>query len=180
MDQKWTRFVENEFKNFEMFRACLVPIEKRSRHVWSSMKLTFQAYQVPIVTIVPGIPGPYYYRCSLHSPPLYKGDSYEPIKNVRIFYRKKDATIIGGCLIWLRQNDPKETDMSETRGLLLRLIWLRRLNQSLQWYDWDAKLTVHTNMTETPWSKLAQIWLRRPKNFCFRFSILHTWDYDTL
>ena len=58
-----------------------------------------------------------------------------------------------------------ETYMSETRGLLLRLIWVRRLNQILQWYDWDAKLTVDTNMTETPWPNLAQIWLRRPKIF---------------
>ena len=32
--------------------------------------------------------------------------------------------------------------MSETRGLLLRLIWLRRLNQSLEWYEWDTKVTV--------------------------------------
>ena len=79
----------------------------------------------------------------------------------------------------MRQNNPNETDMSETRGVLLRLIWVRRLNQSLQWYDWDAKLTVDTNMTETPWPELAHIWLRRPKKFCFRFSILHTWDCDT-
>ena len=28
--------------------------------------------------------------------------------------------------------------MSETRGVPLRLIWLRRLNQSSQWYDSDA------------------------------------------
>ena len=72
---------------------------------------------------------------------------------------------IGGCLIWLRQTNPIETDMSETRGVLLRLTWVRRLNQILQWYDWDAKLTVDTNMTETPWPNLAQIWLRRPKIF---------------
>ena len=69
--------------------------------------------------------------------------------------------------------------MSVTRGLLLRLIWLRRLNQSLHRYDWDTKLTIDTDMTETPWPKLAQIWLRRPKKFCFRFSILDTWDCDT-
>ena len=53
--------------------------------------------------------------------------------------------------------------MSETQGLLLRLRWLRRLNQSLHRYDWDAKLTVDTNMTATPWPKLAQILLRHPK-----------------
>ena len=47
----------------------------------------------------------------------------------------------------------------------MRLIWLRRLNQSLEWYEWDTKLTVDTDMTETPWPKLAQIWLRRPKFF---------------
>ena len=70
---------------------------------------------------------------------------------------------IGGCLIWLRQTNSIETDMNETRGLLLRLIWLRRLNQSLEWYEWDTKLTVDTDMTETPWPKLAQIWLRRLK-----------------
>ena len=78
-------------------------------------------------------------------------------------------THIGGCLIWLRQNDLNETDMSETRGVLLRLIWVRRLNQISQWYDWDAKLTVDTDMTETPWPKLAQIWLRRPKIFLSLF-----------
>ena len=52
-----------------------------------------------------------------------------------------------------------ENDLSETRGLLLKLIWVRHLNQSLQWYDWDAKLTVDTNMTETSWSKRVQIWV---------------------
>ena len=72
---------------------------------------------------------------------------------------------IGGCLIWLRQTDPIETDMSETRGLVLILIWLRHLNQSLDRYDWDTKFTVDTDMTETPRPKLAQIWLRRPKIF---------------
>ena len=69
--------------------------------------------------------------------------------------------------------------MSETRGLVLILIWLRHLNQSLDRYDWDTKFTVDTDMTETPQPKLAHIWLRRPKNFCFRFLILHTWDCDT-
>ena len=68
-----------------------------------------------------------------------------------------------GCLIWLRQINPIETDMSETRGPLLRLIWLRRLNQSMEWYEWDTLVTVDIDMTETPWPKLAQIWLRRPK-----------------
>ena len=72
---------------------------------------------------------------------------------------------IGGCLIWLRQTDPIETDMSETRVLVLILIWLRHLNQSLDRYDWDTKFTVDTDMTETPRPKLAQIWLRRPKIF---------------
>lgn len=33
------------------------------------------------------------------------------------------------CQIWLRQNNPIKTGMSETRGLLLRLIWLRRFKQ---------------------------------------------------
>ena len=47
-------------------------------------------------------------------------------------------------------------------------------------YEWDTKLTVDTDMTETPWPKLAQIWLRRPKKICSRFSILHSYDCDTL
>ena len=45
------------------------------------------------------------------------------------FYSKIDVvmirywlTNIGGCLIRVRQNDPNETDMSETRGLQLILI----------------------------------------------------------
>ena len=46
--------------------------------------------------------------------------------------------------------------MSETRGVPLRLLWLRRLNQSLHRYDWDAQ------------------------KICSRFSILHTWDCNTL
>ena len=32
-------------------------------------------------------------------------------------------------------------------------------------YDWDAKLTVDTDMAERPWPKLAWIWLRRSKFF---------------
>ena len=72
-----------------------------------------------------------------------------------------------GCLLWLRQTYPIETDMSERRGFPLRLIWLRRLNQSLNRYDWGVKLTVDTNMTVTPGPKLAQIWLRRPEKSLF-------------
>ena len=41
----------------------------------------------------------------------------------------------------------------------MRPIWVRRLNQSLDRYDWDVKPTVDTDMTETPWLELAQIWL---------------------
>ena len=37
----------------------------------------------------------------------------------------------------------------------MRLIRVRRLNQILQRYDWDAKLTVDTNMTETPQNFLS-------------------------
>ena len=66
--------------------------------------------------------------------------------------------------------------MSETWRLLLKLIWVRRLKQSLDRYDWDAKPTIDTDMTETPRPELAQIWLRRPKNFCSCILILHTWD----
>ena len=51
--------------------------------------------------------------------------------------------------------------MSETQGLLLKLICVRRLKQSLDRYEWDAKPTVDiddwdtstqtcTDMTETP------------------------------
>ena len=36
-------------------------------------------------------------------------------------------------------------------------------------YEWDARSTVETNMTETPLSKLAMIWLRRPKIFWLLF-----------
>ena len=58
----------------------------------------------------------------------------------------------------------------------MRPIWVRRLNQSLQWYDRDAKLIIDTNMTETPWPKLTHLWLRRPKKivFAFRFYTLET------
>ena len=56
----------------------------------------------------------------------------------------KVLAYIGRCLIWLRQTNPIETDMSETWCVLLRLIWARRLNHILQWYDWGAKLTVDT------------------------------------
>ena len=79
-------------------------------------------------------------------------------------------------LIWLHQNDPNETDMSETRGVPLRLIRLRHWNQSLLWYDRDVKLTIDSHMTEIPWPKLSRIWLRRPKNFVltFQFCTLET------
>ena len=47
-------------------------------------------------------------------------------------------------------------------------------------YERDARFTTETDIIETPWPKLAQIWLGHPNFFCFRFSILHTWDCDTL
>ena len=54
-----------------MFQAYLVPIEKRSRHVWSPMWLTFQAYPVPIFIEVPHILGPKFDQRSRHTwPPL--------------------------------------------------------------------------------------------------------------
>ena len=92
---------------------------------------------------------------------------------------------IGGCLIWLRQTDPFETDMSETRALPFGLLWVRRLNHSLNWYDWDAKLTVDTNITETPRPDLAPIWLRHPIFYDYIyewdvFYLWHTYDWDTL
>lgn len=49
----------------------------------------------------------------------------------------------------------------------LRPIWMRGLNQSLEWYDWDAKRTVDTEIIETP------------KN-CSCFSILHTFDCNRM
>ena len=90
---------------------------------------------------------------------------------------------IGGCLIWVRQNDPIETDMSETEAPPLVLIWLRHLNHSLQRYDWDAKLSVDTNITETPRPDLAPIWLRQPISDeyihdCDAFYLWHTYDWD--
>ena len=65
-DQKWTRFVEYAFENFQTFQACLVPIEKRSRHVWCSLWLTFQVYPVPNFTKVPHIPSPQWNQRSTH------------------------------------------------------------------------------------------------------------------
>ena len=60
-----------------------------------------------------------------------------------------------GCLIWVRQNVPNETDMSETRGLLLKLIWVRRLKQSCKthrwhWYDWDTSTQTCTDILRPP------------------------------
>ena len=74
--------------------------------------------------------------------------------------------------------------MSETEAPPLVLIWLRHLNHSLQRYDWDAKLSVDTNITETPRPDLAPIWLRHPISNeyiydCDAFYLWHTYDWDT-
>ena len=55
----------------------------------------------------------------------------------------------------MRQNVPNETDMSETRGLLLKLIWVRRLKQSCKthrwhWYDWDTSTQTCTDILRPP------------------------------
>ena len=73
--------------------------------------------------------------------------------------------------------------MSETEAPPLVLIWLRHLNHSLQRYDWDAKLSVDTNIIETPWPDLAPIWLRQPISDeyiydCDAFYLWHTYDWD--
>ena len=49
----------------------------------------------------------------------------------------------------------------------MRPIWVRREVYCCDWYDWDAWTRVCSDMTETP-------------KKCFRFSILHTRDCDTL
>ena len=103
--------------------------------------------------------------------------------------RLANRKLIGEYLIWLQENDPNETDMSETRSVSPGLIWLRRWNQILQWYDWDVKLTIDTDITETSWAKVLDPNFHRYdrdrlseslKNICSRFSVLHTWDCDTL
>ena len=50
---------------------------------------------------------------------------------------------------------------------------MRRLNKNLEQYDWDEKPTFNTDMTETPWLKLAQIWLRYPIFLFLHFDFLH-------
>ena len=74
--------------------------------------------------------------------------------------------------------------MSATEAPPLILIWLRHLNHSLQRYDWDAKLSVDTNITDTPRPDLAPIWLRHPISNeyiydCDAFYLWHTYDWDT-
>ena len=73
----------------------------------------------------------------------------------------------------------------------MRPIWVRREVYCWDWYEWDAWTRFCSDMTETPSLPLTLIWLRRldpilhrydsdaQKN-CSRFSILHTWDCDTL
>ena len=79
-----------------------------------------------------------------------------------------------GCLMWLRQTNPIETDMSETRSLLLietlepefGMIWVRHEAYGWHWYDWDTLTQTCTDMTETPKKILfslfdsTQLWLR--------------------
>ena len=74
--------------------------------------------------------------------------------------------------------------MSATEAPPLILIWLRHLNHSLQRYDCDAKLSVDTNITDTPRPDLAPIWLRHPISNeyiydCDAFYLWHTYDWDT-
>ena len=74
----------------------------------------------------------------------------------------------------------------------MRPIWVRHVVHRWDWCEWDAWTWVWTDMTETrnppltliwvyhmtetPRPDFAQIWLRRPKKFCFCILILHTWD----
>ena len=56
---------------------------------------------------------------------------------------------------------------------------------SLNWYNWDAKLNVNTNITETPRPDLAPIWLRHPifHEYIYGWDAVylwHTYDWDTL
>ena len=54
--------------------------------------------------------------------------------------------------------------MSKTRGLLMKLIWVRRKTHRWHWYDWDTSFPTCTDRTETP------------KKICSCLLILHTLD----
>ena len=64
---------------------------------------------------------------------------------------------------------PDMSAPNETRGLPLILIWLRRLNQSLDRYDWDSKPTVDTYRGEPLRSAFLKAmrtkWECTPNNF---------------
>ena len=49
------------------------------------------------------------------------------------------------------------------KSIRLRPIWVRREVFPWDWYDWDTGTRVWSDMTETPRSKLTEIWLRLPK-----------------
>ena len=69
--------------------------------------------------------------------------------------------------IWLRQTNPIKTVMSETRDLLLRLIWLRRFKQlgtSTPRYDWESSQ-----------SYLSQEWTSQSRISLISVSIWQVW-----
>ena len=55
-----------------------------------------------------------------------------------------------------------EANMSETRGLFLRRIWLRPFQSPSEWNAWTRVWSV---ITETRNSPLTQIWLRRKQSY---------------
>ena len=76
---------------------------------------------------------------------------------------------IGECLIWVRQNDQNETDMSETRGLLLKLMWVRHLDPNLHRYDWDAQKNFSSLFLILTQSQVCKIKMQE-QNFFGRLS----------
>ena len=55
---------------------------------------------------------------------------------------------------WPKSFGPNETDISETRGLVLKLIWVSRLKHSLDRYVWDAKPTENFHRNFWSWRSL--------------------------
>ena len=70
-----------------------------------------------------------------------------------------------------------KTDMIETFEPEFWVISLRSKVYRWHWYDWDC-------LSETPWPKLARIWLRPPKNLFFLFDSTHltvsSWHCETM
>ena len=58
--------------------------------------------------------------------------------------------------------------MSETRGLLLGLIWLRRLNQSLKWYD-SYHMTERRSLPLTR-SYLCKFWAKASQSYHYKLA----------